>query len=390
VVLVMVDGRNFFPGTTVAVGQTVHRSAETGLLIKSDYHMQITTTQQALAYGNGVINGRYGPTVALQISPTVPAIWVAWCEVELSADGKFDWLEIYIASADKTKVLTYADLLPLPEPIVTVDERVLPPPYYLANEFRPELASEGYAKNSDPADPSAQSNCVSFSAWVPSQWNPTSARFKLVFPFCGEEYQHAFGISEAEPVFTVSRWARGQSHQFLIAVRGGEFENLSRWSVELDKIYSLPSPGGELLRLSNLQLLLSVPDASLAGCERITMRYNEPGENESNDNSIAVYPLQIPPALAVPKPVVFKDLVEIPAKAAVVHLNGILLDRVTQVQLIPSGAASGTKIDFIVSQEATKISALFTAPPAPGFAELVLQDDAQAEIGRVPVFVKSA
>jgi hypothetical protein len=303
----------------------------------------------------------------------------------LSPDSKFDELQVYISSLDKKKVLTYASLEGLPDPVLTVDDKVLPLLFYLEDEFRQDLDEDGYASEVDPDDPSKRVNCVLLSAWVPSQWNPTSAQFKLVFPFCGNEYQQVFGVSEAEPVFSISRWADAKLHHFLITVRGAEFENLARWSVELDRVYTLEPADQPLVRLSSVELSLNVPANSLEGSERIIVRYNDPDTKE-----VSVYPVQIPPVAAPPKPSVIKNLVEVPAQTgAVVNLEGMLLGIVAKIRLIRNGGPVGTAMDFIVSPEGTKVTILFSAQQMPGFGELVLEDGMQMEIGRVPVLVKS-
>lgn len=388
-VLVMIDGRNFFPGTTVAIGKSVH-DADNGLLIKSDYHMQVTTTPEALASGNGEINGRYGPTVMLKIDPPVPSIYISNCTVELSGDGKFDWLQIQIANAEDGKALTLDDLKKLPDPIVTVDEKVLPPPFYLTEQFNKDLEpnsapSESQEKTGEnapsPAAKETKTNCVEYAAWVPSRWNPTSARFKLIFPFCGTEYQQAFGLTVSDPSFVVSRWRRGPSDLFLIEIHGGDFEVLDHWSVELDQIYPL-STSGSWARLSNRQALLCVPHAGLSDREKIIVHFHDPA-----DKSASAYPLPIPVLAEPPKPSVSKNLVELACQAgALLKLEGVQLDQVDKVTFVQNGSSSTP--EFLASENGAKITVFFPTAQTAGFAELFLQDGLQAEIGRVPVLVK--
>jgi len=62
---VVVHGKNFFSGTTVSLAGQQYTSAGDGLVLQSDQTMIISTTVQAIATGDGVINGRYGNAVLL-------------------------------------------------------------------------------------------------------------------------------------------------------------------------------------------------------------------------------------------------------------------------------------------------------------------------------------
>ncbi len=381
-VVVMVDGRNFFPGTTVAIGGKVHRDQQSGLLIKSDHHFQVTTTPKALAYGNGVINGRYGPTVPLKVTGSVPGIWVAWCEVELSPDAKFHWLSITIASTKKTSVFTESQLKILPEPIITVDDQVLPPPYYWESSYRQDLATDGFPSQPGDDDPTTSTNCVVLSAWVPAQWNPTSARFKLIFPFCGEEYQHAFGITEFEPAFAINHWSRGDVHCLLVTVTGGEFEKLDRWSVELDNLYTLDPLSPAVGRLSKTQLLLEVPAAALEKCEHLIVRYKDSDET-------SVYPLQISPLAAPPKPTLEDKTIEISSKSDnFVKIPGTLLDCAGKVRLTRPEQPSPVDLTSSISADGSTLNIYVPMGQKVGFGELVVETKEKDELGRVPVIVK--
>jgi hypothetical protein len=63
---VVVHGKNFFTGTTVSLAGQQYTSPGDGLVLQSDQTMVISTTVQAVATGDGVVNGRYGKAVLLE------------------------------------------------------------------------------------------------------------------------------------------------------------------------------------------------------------------------------------------------------------------------------------------------------------------------------------
>ena len=66
--VVVVNGDNFFTGTSVIMGDQVYAGRETGLVLKSSRAMQIQVPLKALAT-TAVLNGRYGPSQELCIHP---------------------------------------------------------------------------------------------------------------------------------------------------------------------------------------------------------------------------------------------------------------------------------------------------------------------------------
>jgi hypothetical protein len=387
--LVMIDGRNFFPGTTVAVGDMIHRDLATGLLIKSDHHMQVATTPKALAYGNGVVNGRYGPTVQLYITPPVASIWVAWCELELSALGNFHELHIYMADAQKANALTVKQLAKLPDPIVMVDDQVIPPPFYIEDSYLESLNADGYPFVIDTAT-SAKINCTLLSVWVPAEWNPLSARFKLSFPFCGTEYQHAFYRSESDPAFALTRWARGSMQSLLITATGGEFAIAENWCVELDQEYRFANPSSSppaaaknpLTKLSKTELLLELPAETMEKHRNLVVKYSDPIDGQS------LYTLDLPPSPAVPKARIDTSGVEISSSSAnFTKLSGVRLNLVAEVWLHRGSLKS--KLDFSVADDHLQMIVYVPTGQSLGFAQLMVWDVSQTSIGEVPVIIKA-
>ena len=63
----MVTGTNFFPGTTVRLGNKTYTGNNDGLTLKSDDELEITAPFTAALVG-GVVSGRYGEAKALKNS----------------------------------------------------------------------------------------------------------------------------------------------------------------------------------------------------------------------------------------------------------------------------------------------------------------------------------
>lgn len=66
--IAVVEGDNFFPGTTVRLGSKILRSTADGLTIKSDKEIEIAVPLSLAAIG-GVISGRYGNAIELANPP---------------------------------------------------------------------------------------------------------------------------------------------------------------------------------------------------------------------------------------------------------------------------------------------------------------------------------
>jgi hypothetical protein len=65
--VVLINGSNFFSGTSVVVGNKIFDNPSNGLEIKSDQSMQLRIPIADLVSGNVIINGRYGGSIALQL-----------------------------------------------------------------------------------------------------------------------------------------------------------------------------------------------------------------------------------------------------------------------------------------------------------------------------------
>lgn len=68
--VIVITGQNFYAGTRALLGDFTHHDAASGLVIKSSQQMQIETTQDALATGDVLLNGRYGASVPILIDVT--------------------------------------------------------------------------------------------------------------------------------------------------------------------------------------------------------------------------------------------------------------------------------------------------------------------------------
>ncbi len=167
--LFSLEGENFFKDTRVAFGGRIFDSPATGLSIKSDQAMDILVSSESggsLVIGDGVILGRYGPAQPIQLTP-LPTTRVKKNEPELgktcqSDSSKFQLaidktsqeptldgfysLQLTLAREDKNdlclsdlpqradrrtrdKAFSTSFLLPLLDPILAINETLIPGPY---------------------------------------------------------------------------------------------------------------------------------------------------------------------------------------------------------------------------------------------------------------------
>ncbi|MGC2530352.1 MAG: hypothetical protein WA639_21605 [Candidatus Acidiferrum sp.] len=88
---VVVHGKNFFSGTTLTIAGQQYATPTDGLVLQSDQTMVLHTTVQAVATGDGVINGRYGKSVLLgpEAKATSPPIYID--QTQLKPYGSDYW-----------------------------------------------------------------------------------------------------------------------------------------------------------------------------------------------------------------------------------------------------------------------------------------------------------
>lgn len=177
VAIVLVKGENFFSGSEVTIGGALYRAGDGHLILKSHRAMEVHTTIAALAKGDAVLSGRYGastPLLATLTGADVPASGVnilGAARVDI-AHEKFSWMEITLNSASAVPLSTTV-FDRTPEPIICVDDTVVPQPYY----FNPgEEAGEVIVGCFVPTDMFVGAKSVLFKTpFLGANWAPSAA-----------------------------------------------------------------------------------------------------------------------------------------------------------------------------------------------------------------------
>jgi hypothetical protein len=216
---------------------------------------------------------------------------------------------------------------------------------------------------------------------VQGKSDPTSACFRLTFPFCGPEYQQMFQITDSEVAFHLDRWARGDVHTLLITIIGSVFEKPDHWTFQLDQDYRFeePQPGipKPLIKASKNQLLLELPAATMDKYKKLLIKYHESGGRSF------CRILDLPVLPAAPKPKIDSSSLEVSGStASFVKLTGSQLDLVKEVYL-RKGADPKLKLDLSPVRTPSEITIQFPSGQAAGFARLLVDDQ------EIPVLIKT-
>jgi hypothetical protein len=310
--VVVVEGRNFFSGTEVIIGGRSHRGPDTGLVLKSDRAFEVRTTVAALAMGDVLLSGRFGPAMPLTMPSAklpVPAIVIVRPTLYL-ASGGFRELRLTLCAAGAPgRRLRFQHLRSLPNPVIYVNGRPVPTPYDY---------SDGVS-NPEQTEPDA----VNVAAWIPADFfvggNPV-VLFKV--PFCGPDWVARSVITADAP--KIERLGGDQQQTITITSPGFDFGN--DWILTLDKDYLLGS--AEFMALDRRLLQLTVPANVMRSYKKLVLR------SPVYDSG---YLLEIPPPSESPLTTVILDdrkgsPIVAKGKPAVVNWQGTALDTVTKVR----------------------------------------------------------
>jgi hypothetical protein len=324
---VLVKGENFFSGTEVAIGGARYRAGDGKLVLKSERAMEIHTTIAALAKGDAVLSGRYGASIPLQANlpartaehPMRPTASMLANGVNIDdeagvriegPEGKFRYLAIpLIAAAGAATEVGPKDVLTggifdcMPQPIICVDDVVIPQPYYF-NDDDPVFPGDVVVRCFAPTETLAGATTVLFKMpFMGSNWAPVTAM--------------------PHDVVTVDEIADG----VLIFTGARPFEEpaaRSHWVAVLDKEYRLGATG-PFLRLTPKRLKLTVPPKTLARYDKVLLSLEENSYLlDVRRKTKAAAPASLDEAEA---PTVVKKGV-----ASIVDLNGAGLTRITSVK----------------------------------------------------------
>jgi hypothetical protein len=150
--LITVEGRNFFTGTQVAIGDKTLSGPLDGLILKSNQTFDVLTTLDALANGSGMLVGRYGPAVPMR---TLQAKEGCHLDIQQTTVGPdlsgSRALDIQLSDPKKISDLPHDTAGPS-DPVIVVNGKVVPPPYTMFQteegvNFRVQIASSVAATN---------------------------------------------------------------------------------------------------------------------------------------------------------------------------------------------------------------------------------------------------
>lgn len=175
----IVEGNNFFPGTTVRVGPRVYQTSKDGLTLKSDKELEVSLPLSAAVSG-GIVSGRYGEAKPLVSDPTsLAAGGVEITHVQISPEGEdndelqIDFNLLKGAAGNAINLTTLGNVLN--DPIVLVNDK-------------PQTALVRWWSNDKPADDGTfPSHLITF---LPAkELEKDSPTVSLLFPFEGSRWK---------------------------------------------------------------------------------------------------------------------------------------------------------------------------------------------------------
>ena len=222
-VVVDILGDNFYNGTIAIIGGSVLNQPVNGLTLRNDHHIQVLTTLRELAKG-GIINGRYGEPVPLQLKEV--AGWSSASEWGLkNRSVHFSWTP----NPARTSVALRISFDPPPnlhqqQPIIVIGKQVIPP-----SRIRP------YVQDVDQQGQKIAS--LNFDLDVPAESLATEATAEVAVPTLGPDY-HVFA-----PIYEPSRFEKvvrlRDGKEVVFGILGARLDKAWQISIVADRTYQL-------------------------------------------------------------------------------------------------------------------------------------------------------
>jgi hypothetical protein len=191
--VVVVKGDNFFPGTSVVMGDKVHDSRENDLILKSSRVMQIQAPLRVLASA-AVLNGRYGISKELCIDPVkkfqIPLLAIRLVQIVPAEPGFVVRLQLGLLDGTRTPPLG-ATLLRLPRPVLAIDG------VFISSDVT-------YSENPSD-DGQGVDTWANISMDKSAVRSPASMVLRLTFPLCGPAWSLVFQTYDIRQGVTVIR-----------------------------------------------------------------------------------------------------------------------------------------------------------------------------------------
>jgi hypothetical protein len=217
----VVEGNNFFPGTSVQIGPKVYQSSRDGLTIKSDKELEVSLPL-LVAVSGGLVSGRYGEAQPLQSDQkSLPAGGISITNLKIAPQGEdSDELSIDFSVQQNSShaAIDPAALSALNDPIVLVNNK-------------PEPGIVRWWADTPAADGTVPSHLLTF---VPSKdLEKNSPTVSVLFPFEGPQWKAS--MPTYNRALKVVRMGGDKSARLLISSLGpGEYLCQNNWFVQLE------------------------------------------------------------------------------------------------------------------------------------------------------------
>jgi hypothetical protein len=215
-----ISGTNFYPGTTVRIGDKTFSGPKDGLFVQSSQTMVLTANADLLTGAlSAVVNGRYGPPSPLYQTKQ-PGIVIS--QSEISPKGpNYSSLKLMVDAFDSSG-LSMADIKNYPDPILTLNGTRI-----------------GYRASFQDTSQGGHKYVMARVDIPNSLLQPEDNRAGILFPLLGESWSAEDLIYDSDAV-QVTKMSTGKTTTLLISRPGQEFSG--NWHIVLDKTYSLTDP----------------------------------------------------------------------------------------------------------------------------------------------------
>ena len=314
--VIILTGKNFFPGTTVRLGNKTYANTTDGLVIKSDQELEVAVPSTAAALG-GVLSGRYGTAQPIA-SENAPPHGFTIQNLSASPIGNsLYYVDVTLQTrTDETAEARATADVPPPRPSFASVLEKLNTPVVLLNgapvNIRPSLTSDAKAERAH----------VVFTA--PTEAFSAATVVTVTFPFAGPHWVQS--IPYYKTTLNVTRLGGQKNSALVISANNPGAKLCDGWTLELDPDNTFPVGGSNLkcLEKSSNTLAFNIDSDTLGKYKRFVL----------TKDKFAPFQAEIPKADApTPAPTVDKSVSLKQNDLGTVTFTGKYLDKVTKVLL---------------------------------------------------------
>ncbi|MFY9779321.1 MAG: hypothetical protein WAJ85_02285 [Candidatus Baltobacteraceae bacterium] len=242
---VLINGKNFFTGSTVIMGDKVF-GTENGLTIKSERTLQLIVPLDALV-NDALLNGRYGQSVELKRLQKLTSLKIQQVWVDPKPGDESYCVYLRLVAKNSTEPIDWDIVTNLPSPVLAINGRVIPSTLQF---YVPEKQGDvSYA------------DAIVYVA--PDFLSGSSLSIALRWPFLGSDWSLHFETYRTPGKISAIRHASGDDVVILIV--GRDFGDDA--AVIVDRRYAIDDKGAlqrfgpEIKDLLKLKLRREVVDA---------------------------------------------------------------------------------------------------------------------------------